>query len=269
MSVAQFRNSEMIQLLRGEFQARNEKNFSLANITSTFLAFPGLVGFWPMSSIDAANNGDVFDISGNGRTLTNNNTVVASSDGLIPYCQFTAANTEYLERADEAGLDIIGNEAYIADNGLTLGGWFYIDSDTGSNQGLIHKRLASTPNISYFLSFTTAEKVTFGVNSGAVGNTLTSDTVLPLEQWFYVVGRYIPSTSIAVYVLASTEEKKVLTSSIVATLANSTAALRIGARGDNTSYMDGRASFCFLCASALSDTTIYNSFYQSRILFGV
>lgn len=43
---------------------------SWGNIVSMNLGYPGLRGYWPMTSVDE--NDDVYDLSGQGRTLTDN-----------------------------------------------------------------------------------------------------------------------------------------------------------------------------------------------------
>jgi len=70
----QIRNSEQVNLLRADFQARYEPNFALANAVSTILALPGLRAFWPLSSVDYATATQGRDIAGGGYHLTNNNT---------------------------------------------------------------------------------------------------------------------------------------------------------------------------------------------------
>ena len=73
--------------------------------------------------------------------LTDNNTVTgqaAGGPGAQNVSQFTAANTEFLSRADEAALDC-------GDIGFTFAAWVYLDS-LGTNTILGKLNAASLPN---------------------------------------------------------------------------------------------------------------------------
>lgn len=64
------KNDKAIDANRTEYVKLYAPTTSWGNIVSMNLGYPGLRGYWPMSSIDE--NDDVYDISGQGRTLTNN-----------------------------------------------------------------------------------------------------------------------------------------------------------------------------------------------------
>jgi len=108
------------------------------DLISPLLALPGLRGFWPMSSFNEA--GNAYDMSEQGRVMTYNGNPLYNYDGVVPYVALDGIG-DFLSRADEAGLDIIGTETYVdgAVHGLTLGGWFYFDNALGSNEKLIAK----------------------------------------------------------------------------------------------------------------------------------
>ncbi len=258
----------MVNLLRSDFQGRYEPQFALANAQSLFTSLPGLRGLWFMSGTDSG--GDVYDISGVGKTLTNVNTVTFDNDSLVPYAQFVAANSEYLERTDEADLDISGTETFIANNGLTLGGWFYHDSVAirATGQGYLTK-WGDSGNASYLLFKHTAapDVVRFIISDDGTGTTSAFSTVpVTANVWRFSVGRFIPSSEVAVFV------NNVKTTAVTAraSIFNSTANFRIGSRHAATpSFLDGRAAFCFLCASALPDFMISNLFHQSKAMFNI
>lgn len=260
----QKRNDAMVNLLRADFQGRYEPQFALANAQSLFTSLPGLRGQWFMSGTDS--NGDVFDISGVGKTLTNVNTVTFDNDSLVPYAQFVAANSEYLERTDEADLDISGTEAFIVNNGLTLGGWFY--NDTLTNGQTYIGKLIDTTNESYRLgsSAGSPSPIFFLISDDGINAEFVVGDSVTAGMWHFIVGRFIPSSEIAIFI----NNSKDTAITAMASLFNSSANFRIGANdGANPRFLDGRAAFCFLCASALPDFMISNLFHQTKAMFNV
>ncbi len=259
----QKRNDAMVNLLRSDFQGRYEPQFALANAQSLFTSLPGLRGLWFMSGTDS--NGDVFDISGVGKTLTNNNIVTFDNDSLVPYGQFIRANSKYLERVDEADLDISGTEAFIVDNGLTLGGWFRHDSTGAVAQGYLTK-WGDTPNSAYFLIKNTNEQVVFSMSDDGTNVSNVFSAVITAGVWRFCVGRFIPSSEVAVFV----NNVKVTAATARASIFNSSANFRVGSTNAvTTRFLDGRAAFCFLCASALPDFMISNLFHQTKAMFNI
>lgn len=259
----QKRNDAMVNLLRADFQGRYEPQFALANAQSLFTSLPGLRGLWFMSGTDSS--GDVYDISGVGKTLTNNNTVTFDNDSLVPYGQFVIANSEYLERTDEADLDISGTEAFIVNNGLTLGGWFYHDIVGANSQGYLAK-WGDIGNFAYLLIKNTVDQVRFGMSDDGTNVDNVFSAAITANVWRFSVGRFIPSSEVAVFV------NNIKTTAVTAraSIFNSSANFRIGSTHAATPrLLDGRAAFCFLCASALPDFMISNLFHQTKAMFNV
>jgi len=265
----QIRNADLVNLLSVDLQARYEPNFALANAISTLLALPGLRGLWTMSSVDE--NGDALDLSEQGRTLTNNNTVTFGRDGLAPYANFVSASSQYLSRADEAGLDITGTESYIANPGLTLGGWFYATTAPGTTgiEVLIAKRIGGASNVAYTIHRTNGGAggvVDGGIGNGVTTNLATTSSVMQANTWYFLAMRFTPSTEVAIFL----NDEKDTVATAFASIVNNNKAIGIGAYGNGSGgFLDGRASLCFLCASALPDAIINNIYRQTRALFGV
>jgi hypothetical protein len=250
----QFENKDQVELLSARFQRRSEPQFALANVVSTISMMPQLRGFWPMSSVNES--GQVMDLSGQGRTLSNTGTTPFAVSGLAPYASFDGA-TQYLSRADEAGLDITG--------ALTLGGWFQFGA-FAAEQDCISKWAAAGNQRSYMLIMQATGKAKIAI-------TTDGSTIKDIEQasadtatntWRFLVGRFTPSTEIAIW---SNDVKAVNAAAIPATIYNSSTAFAIGARSDGTLKVNGKSALCFLCAAALSDTIINNLYQQSRSLF--
>lgn len=242
---------------------------------SKFQNLPGLVGFWPMSSVQRS-TGQAYDLSGQARHLTyNGNAQYTIYNDIIPYINLDGTG-DYLSRADETDLDIQGNETIYAAGvrGLTLGGWFWLDALTGGTvtRGFINKFLTTGSQRSYTLILTTAtpqDGVRFAVSQtgSATLAGVNSVETLATGAWYFLVGRFVPSVSVDVYVNGSKTSE---TASIPSSVFASTAAFEIGRFNENSSaILAGRATLCFVCANALPDTLISMLYEQSRKLFGV
>lgn len=253
-------NDSLKNELASEFIRRNDLVTRWGLTISSFLAIPGLVGFWPMSSVQRS-TGSVYDVSGQGRTLTyNGNPTYNHYNSIIPYIDLDGTG-DYLSRADEADIDILGTETIYNSSvrGLTVGGWFRRDNA----ETLMSKWLTTGNQRSWLLgynSFIVDPLGTF-VSSVSVAMTTTPNTA----TWYFAVGRFDPSSELAIF---HNNEKTPNITSIPASIFNSSAGLVIGAREGPTNLFDGQACLCFLSANMLSDALIGSLFHQSRVLFG-
>lgn len=259
----QIRNSDLPNLIQSD-----SYKFGLwTEVVSGFQALPGLVGFWPMSSVQRS-TGNVYDLSGQGRTLTYNSGVGSylAYTGLVPYFNF--AGNGYLSRADETDLDVLGTESQFLSSvrGLTVGGWFFTTT-LGSNAGLISKTDVDG-QVSYFLYKTTSDTLQVIISSTgliAAAVAATSTNTITANRWYFCVGRYSPSTSLSVVLNDAINTK---TTSIPASIFSSTSQLNIG-RTFSVNYLTGGAALCFKSANYLSDNIINGIYQRSRNLFGV
>jgi len=268
----QLRNDELIELLRGDYQARYEPNFAWKSAASVLRGLPGLRGAWTMGSFDE--NGDQFDISGQARTLTRQGSAVYGYDDLVPYVNFTPGTFDYLSRGDEAGLDILGTEGYVvgAVQGLTMGLWFQPDRLT-AQEWLIAKGTGAAAVSSYWLMFRgdlANDPVRFAVSDGAANDTVDlNNAVTSTSNWYFVAARYEPSTEIKVWVGSQgTLQSNTNVAGIPAALNNSGSALTIGANATPANYLDGRVSMAWLCCEYLSDAIVATIWEQTRAMFG-
>jgi len=261
------RNDELINMTSGDLQLRRESSFSWKTACSLFQALPGLRGFWPMSAFESG--GNCFDQSGNGRTLTYNGNPVYNYDSLAPYIRFDGTG-DYLSRADEAGLDILGTETYVAagHRGLTLGGWFRPE-DTTVNDTLMSKWGAAGQR-SYLLQIAggvAGDPVAFYISDdGTNSSGATSTTGFSANEWQFMAGRFNDADTGAELAVWLNEEMTTAATAR-ASVFNSNASFCIGAEVIN--LLTGRASMCFLCASALSDATVWAIYQHTRALFKV
>jgi hypothetical protein len=264
----QRRNDEAVNLNSADLQMRYESSFAWRTACSMFQALPGLRGFWPMSSIGA---GTALDLSGNARTLTYNGNPTYNFDSLAPYIRFDGAG-DYLSRADEAGLDILGTETYIAalHRGLTLGGWFRPEDDANTVQ--IMGKWYTAGQKSYALRLRGAvagDPVSFyisddGTNSDSANSTAGYST----NEWQFFAGRFndaLAGAELAVWINDTMTPAATARASIFSGTDN----FAIGGAADGTLLYTGRASMCFLCAAALADATVWAIYQHTRALFGV
>jgi len=266
----QKRNDEAVNLNGADFQKRYESGFAWRTACSMYQALTGLRGFWPMSAVSAT--GAAFDQSGNGRTLTYNGAATYDYDGLAPY--YHVAGAGFLSRVDEAGLDILGTEAYIAagHRGLTLGGWFY-PQDIATDQMIMSKfGAAAGGQYGYALqvSGTVAnDPARFIISStGANAAFVDSATGCSVNTWQFFAARFNDADVGAELAVWNNDEMTTAATAFAA-IFNSNADFRIGSRGDGTLLYTGRSSLCFLCAAALADATVWAIYQHTRALFKV
>ena len=258
-------NTELVNWLSAYFSQRTEPNFSLGQTISTYLALPGLRGFWPSNGV--SDTGQMLDISGNQLHLTNVNDALIGyeSSTLIPRAHYNGS-TQYHSRSDSAYFDILGTEAYIEQPGLTFGAWVKFDTTASAAEMIVSKWL-SAANLSYNLHRRSTGVLRLAVtNDGSTAVNADTADVMASNTQYFVCGRFTPSTELMVQI----DDTRVLnTTSIPASIFSGTSTFRLAADGSGSNFMDGKISMSFLCASALSDAIIDNLYMQSRGLFGV
>lgn len=264
---------EMMRRLAGlEAEVGRLKTMETPHLNSginDFLLLPGLVGFWPMSSVQRS-TGNVYDLSNQGRMLTYNGNPTYNVYDLTPYIDLDGTG-DYLSRADETDLDIQGTETIFASavRGLTLGGWFWFDNAPGASSEIcMSKFSASAGNYSYFVRRLPSAQGGFAnfliSDNGSVLTEVSGTSIPTAGSWWWIVGRFDPGVELAVWLNGS---KWTNTTSIPASIYNGNAAFVIGGRDGGTLLLDGRASLCFLCAAALKDNLINYLYRRSRALF--
>lgn len=253
-------NLEMVNMLSAFFQRRSEPNFAVANAISTYLTLPQLRGFWPYSSVNEA--GNAYDLSGQGRILTNTGPAPFGVAGLAPYASLDGA-TQYFSRADEAGLDVTG--------ALTIGGWVYASALVAASFYTIAAKSAGAGVRGYTIYIGNgANSVLNGQVSvdGTATTMVTTSYDVTAANWRFIAMRYTPSTELALFDTPGNVLTK--TTNVVAIPAasvNNNQALTFGARSDAATKFNGRLALCWLCAGAVSDLAITNLYQQTKALF--
>ena len=238
----------------------------LPELTPVFERFCALREYWSMGR--CGNN--VARVQGsNDNELSQNGTPTMAHDGLVPYVNLTGAS--HLFHADAAVFDILGTEAFTAagSRGLTLGGWFWLDA-VAANYGLVSKWTAAGNDMAYLLYFNQAvPNFEFQTsNTGAaIATTVTSTAyTVAIDGWYFVVGRFNPSTSTDIHVNGVWDYNAV---AAPAALFNSASELQVGSYDAGANELPGRVSSVFICAAQLTDQVINNAFQATRGLYGV
>jgi len=230
--------------------------------------FHGLIGLRGLWYPGIQNSGGVIpDLTLlNNNLAYNGNPTLALHNNYVPYEDYDGTG-DFHSVADNATLDILGTETTIAaaSRGLTLGGWFWADAFVNGD-GLITKGDAATAaNSSYNLDLS-ATGFKLDIFSGASGFSVSSAAGVT-GQWYFVVGRYTPSTELAIF---TNGVKVTNVTAIPANINNSTAPLNIGnTASGGARFLDGRWAVAFLCAALIPDTQLTYLFNRSRVLFGV
>ena len=261
----QKRNADLVRLLIQDFQKRNEPNFAMAKTLSVMSLLPGLRGLWTFSSFDE--NGDVFDMSGQGRTLSLVGDPLYNKRGLAPYAELDGTG-DWFTRADEAGLDILASETYVKGSirGITLGGWVWFDNAAGAQESFMAK-WAGAGQRSYQIRRLIAGTMQFRIIDGAAATqSVTGTTVTQANTWYFVQGQLDRVNNVVRIHVNGVETTAAVPGATV--IANSNAPFQIGAN-NGTNPMTGRVSNCFLCATALSVSARQTVYHQSRSLYSV
>lgn len=277
----QKRNAGLVDQLTPDLQVRNEPNFAWKSVVSQFLAIPALRACWSFAAVDYLAAGQTLDQAGGGYHLTNNNVATFGyfAGSLIPIVAFDGVN-QYLSRADAGAgtwADVTGAEAFIdsQQRGMTVGGWYFFDTDPGANAEACAAKWNSNAvnQRSFYLIRRTAAaggQAQFAVSgNGIAAVTVNGPASIPGGEWHFLVGRFYPGARIDVWDNPTTpSDYQNLAVGIPAAIFDSTAAFTVGARANPDFYLDGNAGpSTFLAACALSDSIIWQLYEQSRCLF--
>lgn len=257
-----FARETVRRLARAEDQLDRLKTMeaspTLGELFGMYLGLPGLVGFWPANNYDAG--GNIYDLSGQARTLTKSGTVVPTvldPPGMILYQDFQGG---FFTRASETNLQIAGN--------LTIGCWCWIDALDTTTRGLIGKSNSTGNQRGYTLFKTNSDVLRFQVSSDGTATTLIDSAAPAAGAWLFAVGRYFASTSLDLFIGQSgVFTQYTNTTSIPASIFNSTAPFEIGAVNNGAAVWDGRALLCFLTRVRLRDAHIRYLYNRSAVFF--
>lgn len=239
------------------------------DVVSSWMLLPGLVGFWPFSSVQRS-TGNAYDVSGQNRILTyNGNPTYNIYNNFVPYIDFDGVG-DFLSRADETDLDVLGTEAINAAAvcGLTLGGWYWFNNAPAAQEVLISKGDGNVAGIAYWLDRLNTGEIRFIVGNGIALTTTNTITKCVASTWYHICAVYVPSTSIKIYLNGILSAN--LAVGIPANLANNAFPLNLSGY-NNSGFLlhTGRQSLITLEHQSISSSLVNAMFQQSRVLFGV
>lgn len=124
-----------------------------------------------------------------------------------------------------------------------------------------------TNNASFALVRNTDNKLRLYVDSDGLSSTsarfLASNTSLVSGNWYHIVGVFVPSTSMTVYINGSQDGQ--ITSTIPNQAYDSTAPLTLGSRSDQSFFLDGNMADARIYDTDLSSTDVSNLYNGTDI----
>ena len=270
-SGVQVRNPQKVDILRTDFQHRNEPNFAWKSAASTLQEIPALIGAWPTSILRLDNAADrVRDIGGGGYHLTHTGGLLLSRDGLAPYIWFDGATGRLSRVAGAASwASVRGNEGYIdaGIRGLTVGGWIRTGTIAAGTAGICSKWTVG--NQRTWLLRRSAAAIQWYVSANGAAGLGPATLNVSADTWYFVAARWIPDAANSMLKLWVNDDTNENNIGAAATLFDSTADFFMGVYDGAANFWSGRMSHLFFSASALGDTVIFNLYQQQRAMFGV
>lgn len=206
---------------------------------------------WGMGSIDEL--GNAYGSTSQGRLLTKvGGTTFNVHNHVVPYANYNGT-TGYHTRADENGLDLLGNEAVIESSiqGMTLLVWYWANA-IGAEMRVVHKGdSASAANSNFLFQVDAAGVPTFSVYSGGAVETVVG-AVVSAAAWHCAICRFKNATEISM----DSDGTKTLAASALTSLNNSNKALVVGAGMTGaavTTFLPGRVAALSLAGAWIDD----------------
>lgn len=272
MSSPQRRNAELVDLLRTDFPHWDIYNQdAYARALQFALMQPGLIGAW--GGVLDRNTPALVDVSGNGMHLTFNGDAHISQGTNRQFAPYIALDGtgDYMSRADEAKLDILGTEARLASGlrGLTFSAWVRFGNAAAASENISSKWNATGNQRSWIMLRTNTGTLQTNVSSaGTVTTAAAASTgTIAANVWTHVAWTFQPSTAVRNYINGAAGG--VTTSSVPAALFNSSSAFVLGGDGAFGGLMTGDIALPWLSASLVSADLISYYYHMTKGLFGV
>lgn len=243
------------------------------DLMGPMLSAPQCRGAWAMNSgmIGTGATVVVPDLSGQQRDLSVGGTVTFSSESNGNYPEYPvcsiAAGANNLARVDEAALAILDY--------FTFMGWFKFSNVNYAtdSQFVVGQASVATNNVAWQWGMwidhsygSGLRRITLDMPNGTTRKHVEGASyLLENDKWYFLAGRYIASTEIALFVGgANGIFKHTNTSGIAAAMNNSTGQFRFFRRSDGSWQLQGGAAGpSAMYAKNLSDKTI-NAVFQSQ-----
>lgn len=230
-------------------------------------SLPGTVGTWDFGSVQRS-TGNVYDVSQQGRTVTNAN-VTYNTAGGIPYGVFNGS-TARLTRTAETDIQIIGNEAIYASarRGFVAMAWVRYTA-AGTRRTFCQEDVNGAISAWSIGLDSGNYTATIFNNAGTPNNRRATGTAVTLNVWVFKAIVFTPGVSVALWVNGT---KTTNSTTPFSTVNAATCPLGIGARDNSGSInipFQGDIALASLHANALTDAEIDAVFQRERAFFGV
>lgn len=141
-----------------------------------------LVAYWPLNEA----SGDALDAHTNALHLTDVNTVTSAAGKVYATArQYTAANSEYHQRADDAYLSL-------GDTDFTFTAWCYLDSKLALDMPIVSKYETGKIEYGGLIYWPTDKRFRTGVGNGTTGwiagQSATASGEPATATWYFLVG---------------------------------------------------------------------------------
>lgn len=244
------------------------------DLITPFLQAPAARGVWSMSNVAYTTTPRVYDLTGQGNDL---NAVAGAGsvrffylNRIVPAVRFLVANTQRLTRADGGAAnwaDITGTEAYILTNGgLSISCWVRFIDAAGNAETIISKWNTTGDQRSYRLRRTGAGGIEFRISTNGLASTILASTGITTVagQWYYICGRFNPSTELTLRVNDETFSNL---AAIPASIFDSTADFYISSETAATiAFLNGYVSIAGLYACDFGSAVESMQYQQTRAM---
>jgi len=235
-----------------------------ARAVSLMQAVPALRGLWPCGPCGAS--GELVDVQGLGNHLSVSGSPRFDYSGIIPNVRYDGTG-DYHSISDAASsnaFDITGTDTYTATTkrGLTCWSWIYPE-ETGTLEYVIYKWGAAGDR-AYRLYLDASDQFDFSISDDGTNNDTATSAAVSMDAWYFVVGRFEPSTTVDVIV----NDTEVNQATARASIFDGSSAFTIGASSAGSSEFQGRVAFAGIAAAYLSDGWCSLLYQQTRGLFG-
>lgn len=190
-------------------------------------------------------------------TLTDNNTVASgtgyanatSGVDFVTAADFEKGNSEYLNRADNAGLSITGS--------LSMSFWWNPETVAATSYALMGKWRADSNARSYLLNYGSTSKFEFILSSnGTATKELDSVTTPTISTWVWVTVVYTAGSRMEIFLNGVSDAST--TTTVPASIADTTHDFALGAFFDSawTEFADGKMQDAILWNVALTGAEV-------------
>lgn len=161
-----------------DLEVFNSQIYAAVGSSQVFPQLDTIESFWKLEESSGTRSDSI-----GSNDLSDNNTVTTSTGKLGEAAQFTAANSEYLNIADNTSLSV-------GDIDFTIACWVYVDS-YGDNRTFVAKWEGSTSDREYVVDYqNSTDRFRFLVtNDGSTTNQVTADVLgsPSTDTWYFIV----------------------------------------------------------------------------------